>query len=100
MNIRTFLIATAIVASATSYAFAQSPNGTPGGAKAEPDSSKPMGSETMSKDKIMKRETMGAGTMGPSTAGTSGATGEKVNGQILNKNVSPASPEAGEKQQK
>ena len=30
----------------------------------------------------------------------SGATGDKANGQMLNKNVSPASPESGNKQQK
>ena len=100
MTIRTFLIAPAIVASATSYAFAQSSNGTPGGAKAEPDSSKPMASDTMKKDKMMKPTTTGSGNMGPSTAGSSGATGEKADGQMLNKNVSPASSEAGEKQQK
>jgi hypothetical protein len=29
-----------------------------------------------------------------------GATSDKGNGQMLNKNVSPASPEAGEKRQK
>lgn len=100
MKIRTLFMTTAILASATGAAFAQTSNGTMNGTKAQPDSSKPMASDTMSKDKMMKPATTGAGNMGPSTAGSSGATSEKANGQMLNKNVSPASPEAGEKQQK
>ncbi len=87
MKIRTLFLATAVLASASGYAFAQTSNGTMGGTKAEPDSSKPMASDTMSKDKMMKPATTGMET-------------GKSNSPMSNGNVSPASPNSGEKQQK
>jgi hypothetical protein len=55
----------------------------------------------------MKQGTTGSGMSGSGMSGSGmnngtgmGSSNDKANGQMLNKNVSPASPEAGDKQQK
>lgn len=99
MKFRTLVLATAVLASATGFAFAQNTNRNPG--VQTPDSSQPAGqmNGTMSTDKMERDRAMNPGTTG-SGMSNSGATSDRANGQMLNKNVSPASPEAGEKQQK
>jgi hypothetical protein len=95
MKIRTLALATAIAITATGYAFAQnSGNPTePAGSKATDTSS----SATMSKDKVAK-DKMKSGTTGSGMAADE-ASG-KSNGPKSSHNVSPASPNAGEKQEK
>ncbi len=104
MKLRTLVLTTAILATASGYAMAQSPTERTG-SKTDVHQSQ----QQMQKDKAMKPTTNGSGMSGGSSmsgSGTSGsnsnmgATSDKANGQMLNKNVSPASPDAGEKQQK
>ena len=92
MKIRTLALASALALAATSCAFAQSPNGTTGGA-AKPEAAG-MSKDTMSKDKMAKDKMMKSGT----TTGMD--TSDKSNTPMSNSNVSPASPNAGEKQVK
>jgi hypothetical protein len=98
MKFRTLILTTAVLATASGYAFAQGPTERTG-SKTDTQQSQ----QQMQKDK-MKSGTTGSGMTGSSTSGSgvtgSGATSDKANGQMLNKNVSPASPDAGEKQQK
>jgi hypothetical protein len=98
MKFRTLILTTAILATASGYAFAQVPTERTG-SKTDTQQSQ----QQMHKDK-MKSGTTGSGMTGSGTSGSgttgSGATSDKANGQMLNKNVSPASPDAGEKQQK
>jgi len=98
MKFRTFVLTTAILATASGYAFAESPTERTG-SKTDTQQSQ----QQMQKDK-MKSGTTGSGMTGSGMSGSgmtgSGATSDKANGQMLNKNVSPASPDAGEKQQK
>jgi hypothetical protein len=97
MKFRTLILTTAVLATASGYAFAQAPTERTG-SKSDTQQSQ----QQMQKDK-MKSGTTGSGMtgsgMGSGTSG-SGSTSDKANGQMLNKNISPASPEAGEKQQK
>jgi hypothetical protein len=100
MKFRTLVLTTAILATASGYAFAQVPTERTG-SKTDTQQSQ----QQMQKDKMMKPSTTGSGMSGSGTSGSSsmsssGATSDKANGQMLNKNVSPASPDAGEKQQK
>jgi hypothetical protein len=90
MKIRTLALATALAITATGYAFAQnSSNPTePAGSKATDTSS----SGTMAKDK-MKSGTTGSGMAADEASG-------KTNGPKSNRSISPASPNAGEKQEK
>ncbi len=91
MKIRTLALASALALAATGAAFAQSPNGTAGGAsKTDTMSKDSMSKDTMAKDK------MKSGTTGMSNRDAAGAT----NNPKTNANVSPASPNAGEKQEK
>ena len=95
MKIRTLALATALAITATGYAFAQnSSNPTePAGSKATDTSS----SGTMAKDKVAK-DKMKSGTTGSGKAANE-ASG-KSNGPKSNDNISPASPNAGVKQEK
>ena len=95
MKIRTLALATALAITATGYAFAQnSGNPTePAGSKATDTSS----SGTMAKDKVAK-DKMKSGTTGSDKAANE-ASG-KSNGPKSNGNISPASPNAGVKQEK
>ena len=100
MKFRTLILTTAILATASGYAFAQGPTERTG-SKLDTQQSQ----QQMQKDKMMKPSTTGSGMNGSGTSGSSsmsssGATSDKANGQMLNKNVSPASPDAGAKQQK
>src|ERR1017187_8438440 len=100
MKIRTLALATALAITATGYAFAQnSSNPTePAGSKATDTSS----SGTMAKDKVAKdkvaKDKMKSGTTGSGMAADE-ASG-KTNGPKSNRSISPASPNAGEKQEK
>jgi hypothetical protein len=100
MKIRTLALATALAITATGYAFAQnSGNPTePAGSKATDTSS----SGTMAKDKVAKdkvaKDKMKSGTPGSGKAANE-ASG-KSNGPKSNDNISPASPNAGVKQEK
>ena len=100
MKIRTLALATALAITATGYAFAQnSGNPTePAGSKATDTSS----SGTMAKDKVAKdkvaKDKMKSGTTGSGMAADE-ASG-KTNGPKSNRSISPASPNAGEKQEK
>lgn len=92
MKFRTFVLATAVLATATGYAFAQTPT-------------ERTGSKTDQGTQMQQDNKMGAGMKNTTGSGMSGSTGmgatsEKANGPMTNKNVSPASPDAGEKQQK
>ena len=93
MKFRTLILATAVLASATGYAFAQNTNRSPD--SSTPDSAKPAGAmkDTMSKDTMTRDKAMTPGTTGMDTNGMS-------NTPMSSGNVSPASPNAGEKQQK
>ena len=95
MKIRTLALATALAITATGYAFAQnSGNPTePAGSKATDTSS----SGTMAKDKVAK-DKMKSGTTGSGMAADE-ASG-KTNGPKSNRSISPASPNAGAKQEK
>jgi hypothetical protein len=98
MKFRTLILTTAVLATASGYAFAQVPTERTG-SKTDTQQSQ----QQMQKDK-MKSGTTGSGMTGSGMSGSaatgSGVTSDKANGQMLNKNVSPASPDAGEKQQK
>lgn len=91
MKFRTLILTTVVLASATGYAFAQSSNNTP----VRTEGAKPAGAvnDTMSKDTMAKDKAMTSGTTGMDTSG-------KSNSPMSSGNVSPASPNAGEKQQK
>lgn len=93
MKFRTLVLTTAVLASATGYAFAQNTNRGPD--TSTPDSAKPAGAmtDTMHKDTMAKDKAMTSGTTGMDTTG-------KSNSPMSSGNVSPASPNAGEKQQK
>ena len=100
MKIRTLILSAAVLATASGYAFAQVPSERTG-SKTDTQQSH----QQMQKDKMTKPSTTGSGMCGYGMSGSSstngsGATSDKANGQMLNKNVSPASPNAGEKQQK
>lgn len=104
MKFRTLILTTAVLATASGNAFAQGPTERTG-SKTDTQQSQ----QQMQKDK-MKSGTTESGMTGSGTTGSgmnsgsgmtgSGATSDKANGQMLNKNVSPASPESGNKQQK
>jgi hypothetical protein len=105
MKVRTLILTTAVLATASGYAFAQSSPTERTGSKTDTHQSQ----QQIQKDKMTKPSTTGSGTTGSGMTGSgmsgsgmtgSGATSDKANGQMLNKNVSPASPEAGDKQQK
>jgi hypothetical protein len=100
MKLRTLILTTAVLATASGYAFAQSSPTERTGSKTDTHQSQ----QQIQKDKMTKPSTTGSGTTGSGMSGSgmtgSGATSDKANGQMLNKNVSPASPEAGDKQQK
>jgi pentapeptide MXKDX repeat protein len=92
---RTLALATAIAITATGYAFAQNSGNPaePAGSKASDSSS----SGTMAKDKVAK-DKMKSGTTGAGMAADE-ASG-KSNGPKSSGSVSPASPNAGAKQEK
>jgi pentapeptide MXKDX repeat protein len=100
MKFRTLILTTAVLATASGYAFAQSSPTERTGSKTDTHQSQ----QQMQKDKMTKPSTTGSGMTGSGMSGSgmtgSGTTSDKANGQLLNKNVSPASPEAGDKQQK
>jgi hypothetical protein len=96
MKFRTLCLATAVLASATGFAFAQSPNGTPGGAA--PEATKAGAPNDTSKDKMAPAKAMKSGTTGAGMSNDD-KTG-KSNTPMSNGGVSPASPNAGEKQVK
>jgi hypothetical protein len=96
MKFRTLILATTVLATASGYAFAQVPTERTG-SKTE------QGTQMQQDNKMgagMKNNTTGSGMSGSNMGTGNGATSDKANGQMLNKNVSPASPDAGEKQQK
>lgn len=110
MKFRSLILATAVMATASGYAFAQSAPTERTGSKTDTQQSQ----QQMHKDK-MKSTTTGSGMTGSGTTGSGmsgsgmsgsnhgtgmGSSNDKANGQMLNKNVSPASPESGDKQQK
>lgn len=102
MKLRTLILSTAILATTSGYAFAQTPT--------ERTGSKTDNGTQMQNDNKMAPKTDGMNSgmsgsgmnsnMGPGTAGSSGATGDKSNGPMMNKNTSPSSMDSGEKQQK
>jgi hypothetical protein len=100
MKFRTLILTTAVLATASGYAFAQSSPTERTGSKTDTHQSQ----QQMQKDKMTKPSTTGSGRTGSGMSGSgmtgSGTTSDKANGQMLNKNVSPASPESGTKQQK
>jgi hypothetical protein len=100
MKFRTLILTTAVLATTSGYAFAQSSPTERTGSKTDTHQSQ----QQMQKDKLTKPSTTGSGMTGSGMSGSgmtgSGTTSDKANGQMLNKNVSPASPEAGDKQQK
>jgi pentapeptide MXKDX repeat protein len=115
MKIRTLALATALAITATGYAFAQnSSNPTePAGSKAtDTSSSGTMAKDKVAKDKVAKdkvakdkvakdkvaKDKMKSGTTGSGMAADE-ASG-KTNGPKSNRSISPASPNAGEKQEK
>ena len=105
MKIRTLALATALAITATGYAFAQnSGNPTePAGSKAtDTSSSGTMAKDKVAKDKVAKdkvaKDKMKSGTTGSGMAADE-ASG-KTNGPKSNRSISPASPNAGEKQEK
>jgi pentapeptide MXKDX repeat protein len=96
MKVRTFALATALVITASGYALAQTTTPTDQkGSKSVSDSTTSSG--TMSKDTTAK-DKMKSGTTGSGMAADQ-ASG-KSNGPKSNADISPASPNAGEKQQK
>ena len=96
MKIRTLALATALVITASGYALAQATTPTDQkGSKSAIDSTTSSG--TMSKDTTAK-DKMKSGTTGSGMAADQ-ASG-KSNGPKSNADVSPASPNAGEKQEK
>src|ERR1035437_2688104 len=101
----TLALATALAITATGYAFAQnSSNPTePAGSKAtDTSSSGTMAKDKVAKDKVAKdkvaKDKMKSGTTGSGMAADE-ASG-KTNGPKSNRSISPASPNAGEKQEK
>ena len=105
MKIRTLALATALAITATGYAFAQnSSNPTePAGSKAtDTSSSGTMAKDKVPKDKVAKdkvaKDKMKSGTTGSGMAADE-ASG-KTNGPKSNRSISPASPNAGAKQEK
>jgi hypothetical protein len=94
MKIRTLALATAVALTATGYAFAQSSVSPADKGSKAPDTavSGTMSNNTTAKDK-MKSGTTGSGMTADDASG-------KSNGPKSNGSVSPASPNAGEKQEK
>lgn len=102
MKIRTLFLATAVLATASSYAFAQTPTERTG-SKTDNGTQMQNDSKMAPKAKRMKSTTSGSGMgsgMGAAKPGAARATGAKANGPMMNKNVSPSSMQSGEKQQK
>ena len=99
MTFRKIILATAVLATATGYAFAQTPTERTG---SKTDINPTAKSQEVEKQDMQKSGTTGSGMTGTGMSGStgSGATSDKANGQMLNKNVSPASEDSGLKQQK
>jgi hypothetical protein len=98
MKFRTLILTTAVLATASGYAFAQTPTERTGSKTDINPAAKQM--ENHKTGTTGSGMTSGSGMNSGSGMTGSGATGDKANGQMLNKNVSPASPESGNKQQK
>jgi pentapeptide MXKDX repeat protein len=90
MKVRSLALATIIAVTASGYAFAQSTTSPSdkGSKSSDTSSSGTMSNDKMAKDKMMKSETTGKNAGGNSAAPTS------------NGDVSPASSNSGEAQQK
>jgi hypothetical protein len=98
MKIRTLILTSAFLVTAAGVALAQS--GQTGGSTERtgtktPDSS--MSSGTTSKDDAKSKDTMSKDTHGKATTTGAGVNPPK---ETMDKNTSPASPNAGEKQEK
>ncbi len=90
MKFRTLILTAAVLATASGYAFAQTPTERTGSKADNPITQS--GKDTMHKDK-MKSGTTGSGASNNDVSG-------KSNSPTSNPTVSPASPNAGEKQVK
>jgi hypothetical protein len=93
MKIRTLALATALAVSATGFALAQNSNPTNKSTTAEENGTTgtPAAAGTLAKDTVHKKS--------PATTG-SGAGGTNPARETTHKDASPASPDAGEKQEK